>query len=196
MRNFLTTLLLSQGVPMLVAGDEIARTQEGNNNAYCQDNEISWIDWNLDERQQRLHEFTRRLIRLRQQHPVFRRTSFLVGDGANDGLPDAWWFRPDGRKMTKRDWDGANGPRLGVFLNGKALGTRTAQGEPVVDDSFLILFNADHEETSFTIPPKRFGARWEFELTTADSDTGPASYAPRDQVALMPRSITLLRLAS
>ncbi len=196
MRNFLATLLLSQGVPMLVAGDEIARTQDGNNNAYCQDNEISWIDWNLDERQERLHEFTQRLIRLRQEHPVFRRTSFLVGDGATAGLPDAWWFRPDGRKMTKRDWDGANGPRLGVYLNGKALGTRTARGEPVVDDSFLILFNAHHEETSFTIPPKRFGARWELELTTADSGDGPASYAPRDQVALMPRSITILRLTS
>jgi glycogen operon protein len=196
MRNFLTTLFLSQGVPMLVAGDEIARTQGGNNNAYCQDNEISWIDWNLGERQERLREFTRRLIGLRKDHPVFRRTSFLVGDGATTGLPDAWWFRPDGRKMTKRDWDGANGPRLGVFFNGKALGTRTAQGEPVVDDSFLILFNAHHEETTFTIPPKRFGTRWELELTTADPEAGPATFAPRNQVALMPRSITVLRLTS
>jgi glycogen operon protein len=196
MRNFLATLFLSQGVPMLVAGDEIARTQEGNNNAYCQDNELSWIDWELDERQQEVQEFTQRLIRLRQEHPVFRRTSFLVGDGATAGLPDAWWFRPDGRKMTKRDWDGANGPRLGLFLNGKALGTRTAHGEPVVDDSFLILFNAHHEETAFTIPPKRFGTHWELELTTADPGAQPASYAPRDQVALMPRSITLLRLTS
>jgi glycogen operon protein len=192
MRNFLTTLFLSQGVPMLVAGDEIARTQGGNNNAYCQDNEISWIDWNLDERQGRLQEFTRRLIRLRQEHPVFRRSSFLVGEASSSGLPDSWWFRPDGRKMIRRDWEGASGPRLGVFLNGSDLRTRTAKGEPVLDDSFIVLFNAHHEQVTFTLPPRRFGARWALELTTADPDAGPESYAARARVDLAPRSVTVL----
>jgi glycogen operon protein len=193
MRNFLTTLLLSHGVPMIVAGDEIARTQEGNNNAYCQDNEISWIDWELDERRQRLLEFTKRLIHLRQEHPVFRRSSFLVGEAARAGLPDSWWFRPDGRKMTRRDWDGINGARLGVFLNGKAIGTRTPRGEPVVDESFIVLFNAHHEDTTFTLPPKRFGTRWTVELTTTDDDES-ATYAARDGVPLIARSVTVLRL--
>jgi isoamylase len=194
MRNFMTTLLLSQGVPMIVAGDEIARTQGGNNNAYCQDNEISWIDWNLDERQARLQEFTKRLIRLRQEHPVFRRSSFLVGDATGEGLPDAWWFRPDGRKMTKRDWDGANGPRLGVYLNGSRLGTTSRRGEPVTDVSFIVLFNAHHEDTTFTLPPRRFGTRWMLELTTADPDAAPATYAARDPVVLMSRSVSVLRV--
>jgi len=194
MRNFLATLLLSHGVPMIVAGDEIARTQGGNNNAYCQDNEISWIDWELDKSKVRLLEFTRRLIRLRQEHPVFRRSSFLVGDATRAGLPDAWWFRPDGRKMTRRDWDGVNGPRLGVFLNGKALGARGVRGEPVVDDSFIVLFNAHHQDTTFTLPPKRFGTRWSLVLTTADDDVELETYAPRDGVPLVARSVTLLRL--
>jgi len=194
MRNFLTTLLLSHGTPMLVAGDEIARTQGGNNNAYCQDNEISWIDWNLDERKAELLEFTKRLIRLRQEHPVFRRSSFLVGEATRTGLPDAWWFRPDGRKMTRRDWDGQNGARLGVFLNGKALGSRTPRGEPLVDDSFIVLFNAHHEETTFTLPPKRFGAHWTLELTTAAGDPEPQRFAPRDGVPLVARSVVVLRL--
>jgi glycogen operon protein len=193
MRNFLATLFLSQGVPMLVAGDEIARTQEGNNNAYCQDNEISWIDWSLGERQVRLREFTRRLIGLRQAHPVFRRSSFLVGEGTGNGLPDAWWFRPDGRKMTRRDWDGASGPALGVFLNGSALSTRTPRGEPVVDDSFLVLFNAHYEETTFTLPPRRFGARWTVELATSQPDAEPALYPARGEVSMQDRSVAVLR---
>jgi len=192
MRNFLTTLLLSQGVPMLVAGDEIARTQGGNNNAYCQDNEISWIDWRVDEPKKQLREFTRRLIRIRQEHPVFRRTSFLVGDAARSGLPDAWWFRPDGRKMTRRDWEGANGPRLGVYLNGAHPGTRTPKGEPVVDDSFLVIFNAHHEETIFVLPPRRFGSRWRLELATADPDADPAEYPARGQLLVPSRSVVVL----
>jgi glycogen operon protein len=193
MRNLLTTLLLSQGVPMIVAGDEIARTQGGNNNAYCQDNEISWIDWALDDPQDRLREFTRRVISLRQEHPVFRRSSFLVGATAGNGVPDAWWFRPDGRKMTRRDWHGAAGPRLGVFLNGGALETRTPRGEPVVDDSFIVLFNAHHEPVTFVLPPRRFGPRWELELTTADPDAAAEEFPARGEVDVRERSIVVLR---
>jgi glycogen operon protein len=194
MRNFLTTLFLSQGVPMLVGGDEIARTQGGNNNAYCQDNEISWIDWRLDGRKERLQEFTRSLIRLRQEHPVFRRTSFLAGDAAPSDLPDVWWFRSDGRKMTRRDWQGAAGLRLGVFLNGASLRTRTPQGEPVQDDSFLVLFNAHHEEAEFVLPPRRFGPRWELELSTFDPEAR-GGYAARAAVTVPERSVLVLRRA-
>ena len=142
-RNFLATLFLSQGVPMLLGGDEIARTQGGNNNAYCQDNEICWIDWDLDERAERLLAFTRRLIELRREHPVFHRADFLTGqERLGSGAPDVWWFRPDGRKMTQRNWRDDNALTLGVFLNGSEIPTQTAQGAPVIDDTFLILFNA------------------------------------------------------
>ena len=110
-RNFIATLLLSQGVPMLLGGDEIGRTQHGNNNAYCQDNEISWYDWNVDGDGEALHEFTRRMIQLRAEHPVFRRTTFFAGDTDGGGLPDVFWFRPDGRRMTRREWDSTGGGR-------------------------------------------------------------------------------------
>src|SRR5579871_6526696 len=115
-RNFLATLLLSQGVPMLLGGDELGRTQGGSNNAWCQDNEISWFDWESADGE--LLEFTRRVIALRGEHPVFRRTSFLSGKAGESGLPDAWWFRPDGRRMTQRDWTSPDTQTLGVFLNG------------------------------------------------------------------------------
>jgi isoamylase len=193
MRNFLATLLLSQGVPMLLGGDEIARTQNGNNNAYCQDNELSWIDWDLDERQRRLQEFTRRLIALRRQHPVFRRSNFLAGDQGAAKLPDVWWFRTDGRKMTRRDWEGAGGSRIGIFLNGGELRMRTPRGEPVSDDSFLILFNAHHEDVVFTLPPRRFGLRWTIELSTSDHELDSEIHHPRGELALQSRSLTVLR---
>jgi isoamylase len=193
MRNFLTTLFLSQGVPMLVAGDEIARTQRGNNNAYCQDNEISWVSWELDEPKQRLLEFTRRLITLRHRHPAFRRQAFLAGESGPSRLPDVWWFRPDGRKMTRRDWEGAGGPRLGVFLNGAELKERTPEGEPIGDDSFLVLFNANHEDAAFTLPPRRFGNRWRLELSTSDPEAGGGIYPARGEVVLQSRSVVVLR---
>jgi isoamylase len=195
-RNFLATLFLSQGVPMLLAGDERDRTQRGNNNAYCQDNELSWLDWTLDPDREALLAFTQRLIELRTAHPVFRRTSFLAGEAQTSAPPDVWWFRPDGRKMTRRDWQGAVGPRLGVFLNGAELRTRTARGEPVVDDSFLVLFNAHPEPVSFKLPPRRFGPYWTFELSTADLDAEARRFAAREALEVPGRSLVLLRRAS
>jgi glycogen operon protein len=192
MRNFLATLFLSQGVPMLVAGDEFGRTQNGNNNAYCQDNETSWLNWDHDGRGQRLLDFTRRVIALRQEHPVFRRSTFLAGDATESRLPDVWWFRTDGRKMTRRDWQEGGGARLGVFLNGSELRASTEHGEPVVDDSFLVLFNAHHEDVVFTLPPRRFGTRWELELSTADPDS-KGTYSAREAVTLTCRSVLALR---
>jgi glycogen operon protein len=171
-RNFLATLFLSQGTPMLLGGDELGRTQHGNNNAWCQDNEISWYDWSLDEPRERMLAFTKRLIALRRGHPVLRRRQFLVGDEVGDsGLPDVWWFRTDGLRMTARDWK-RGGSVLGMFLNGEAIAPRGPHGEHVVDDSFLLLFNAHHEDRTFTLPHRRFGERWVLELSTADPDAG------------------------
>ena len=159
MRNFLTTLFLSQGVPMLLGGDELARTQRGNNNAYCQDNELSWFDWELDDRRQRLLEFTRRLVHLRLAHPVFHRTQFLTGASPlGSGLPDSWWFRTDGRKMTRANWADRELHTVGLFLNGEEIPAQSRTGEHVTDESFVLLFNAHHEPATFLLPPRRFGA--------------------------------------
>jgi isoamylase len=190
-RNFLSTLFLSQGVPMLLHGDEIGRTQYGNNNAYCQDNELSWLRW--DEADDGLFAFTQRLIALRLAHPVFRRPSFFAGEARTTTLPDVWWFRPDGRKMARRDWQGAVGPRLGVFLNGAELGWRSPHGEPVVDDSFIVLFNAHHDEADFTLPPRRFAQRWALEISTFEPEAPARGFLAREVVRVEGRSLMLLR---
>jgi isoamylase len=195
-RNFLTTLLLSQGVPMVLGGDEFGRTQLGNNNAWCQDNEISWYHWDLTEGQRELLDFTRRMIALRADHPVFRRARFLAGtEEQGSGLPDVWWFRPDGRRMTRRDWDDPERHVLGVFLNGDEIADLGPHGEPVRDDSFLLLVNAHFEDVQFTLPVRRFGAAWTHELCTfephlpAGDDRVPA----RRKVPVRARSMKLLR---
>jgi isoamylase len=193
-RNFLATLLLSQGVPMLLGGDELDRTQRGNNNAWCQDNEISWFDWELDVRGERLLAFVRRLIELRRSHPVFHRAHFLVGRAVNgSGLPDAWWFRPDGLRMTRRDWE-SNECVLGVFLNGDEIPDRAAGGERVKDESFLVLFNAEGSPVTFRLPPPRFGNRWTVELATkAAQSASEATYRARAELEVDARSLVLLR---
>jgi len=193
-RNFLTTLLLSQGVPMLLGGDELGRTQRGNNNAWCQDNELSWFDWDLDDDARRLLEFTRRLIRFREAHPVFRRTWFFEGRDASDsGIPDVWWFRPDGRRMTQRDWRRDDGHALGVFFNGAEVRRLSQRGRRLVDDSFVLFFNAHHEPIGFTLPPRRFGARWALELSTAEPDAAESAFPARGVVPVEARSIVVLR---
>jgi isoamylase len=190
-RNFLATLFLSQGVPMLLGGDELGRTQGGNNNAWCQDNEISWFDWDAADGE--LYEFAKRLVHLRRSHPVFRREQFLEGREAGSGLPDVWWFRPDGRKMTKRDWERDDAFTLGAFLNGQEIPTRTREGRPIGDDSFLLLFNAFHAPVEFTLPARRFGLRWSLELSTADPHAQPRMLAPRERVTVDGRAFLLLR---
>jgi isoamylase len=193
-RNFLVTLTLSQGTPMLLGGDELARTQHGNNNAWCQDSPLSWYDWNdIDDD---LLAFTRRLLTLRREHPVFRRRRFLTGEhGEATALPDVWWFRPDGRRMTQRDWRRGDGHVLGVFLNGGELRDLTYEGEPLEDDSFLILFNAHHEDIEFRLPNPSFGKRWLLELTTADpkAPAGAWRAAARDTISVLSRSVVVLR---
>ncbi len=195
-RNILATLLLSQGTPMLLAGDELRRTQRGNNNAYCQDNELSWLDWDVDERGQALLEFTKRLLRLRGEHPVFRRSAFLTGEARQgSGAPDVWWFRPDGRRMTQTDWSRGDAFTLGAFLNGSEIPTLTFDGEPVADDSFIVLFNAWRDPVTFVLPPTRFGRRWAHELCTGEPELPPngSTLSARAQVPLRGRALRVLR---
>jgi isoamylase len=194
-RNFLATLLLSQGAPMLLGGDEIARTQGGNNNGWCQDSEISWFDWELDERAQRQLEFAQRLIALRRAHPVFHRRDFLTGEARNGShLPDAWWFRPDGRRMTQQDWN-AGAQRLGLFLNGDEIAAPGPGGERVEDASFLLLFNASPEDTEFQMPSRRFGRQWQLVFQTLDPAASAATVAARGRLVVASRSLALLRRA-
>jgi isoamylase len=192
-RNFLTTLLLSQGAPMILGGDEFGRSQGGNNNAWCQDSEISWFRW--DEADPDLFEFTKRVIQIRQAHPVFRREAFLTGkEVKGSGLPDVWWFRPDGRRMTQKDWQRPDAHTIGVFLNGEEIPTRSHEGAEIADDSFLLLFNAYGEPITFTLPTRRFGARWEVELATGEG-APEGTLAARAQVHVDGRSLVLLRRA-
>jgi isoamylase len=189
-RNFLTTLFLSQGVPMLLGGDELGRTQHGNNNAWCQDNEISWYDWGSADPD--LLDFTKQIVRLRQEHPVFRRASFLTGrEVRGSGLPDVWWFRPDGRRMTQKDWQREDAHSLGVFLNGAEIPNRTEDGQEIVDDSFLLLFNAYGDTITFTLPTRRFGARWRVEIATGSGAPNDV-LAARTAVPVEGRSLVLL----
>ncbi len=191
-RNLLATLFLSQGVPMLLAGDELGRTQHGSNNAWCQDNELSWLDWELDEDRQRLLAFTRRLTALRRGHPVLRRTEFLAGRATNaPGLPDVAWVRPDGEAMADGDWDRPGGA-LGVFLNGGSSPGLTASSEPTSISSFLVLLNAGADNVVFQLP-QLLGEKWTLELSTADPDAARASHEGGGTVAVGARALVLLR---
>jgi len=170
-RNCMTTLLFSQGVPMLCGGDEISRTQQGNNNAYCQDNEISWFDWGLDRSRRDLLDFTRCLIRLRRQHPVLRRRQFLYGRRIQGSeVEDLAWFRPDGKEMTEENWGDPLARCIGLRLAGDAIAEVDARGERITDDTLLILLNAHHEPVPFILPAHRRGVRWEVLLDTRTRD--------------------------
>jgi isoamylase len=199
-RNFLVTLFCSQGVPMLLAGDEMSRTQRGNNNAYCQDNDLSWIDWEAASKQQDLIDFTCTLSELRRAHPVFRRRRFFSGQAAADGLQDIVWLTPAGRQMTDNDWQTGYARSLTVFLNGDAITEPGPRGETVRDDSFLLLFNANREPVTFTVPDVRFGPGWEVVVSTATAvgaaapgPTGTITARPGRSIELAGRSIMVLR---
>ncbi|GGS60982.1 glycogen operon protein GlgX homolog [Planobispora rosea] len=168
-RNFLTTLFLSQGVPMLSHGDELGRTQKGNNNVYCQDNELSWVDWSDIRENWLLVEFTRKLAKLRAEHPVFRRRRFFYGRpvrGSEDELSDIAWLTPQGKRMTDSDWNVGYAKSLAVFLNGEAITEPDRRGRRITDDSFLLMINAHHDVIKFTIP-KDYGEMWLTEIDTA-----------------------------
>ena len=196
-RNFLVTLFLSQGVPMLLGGDEIGRTQQGNNNAYCQDNEISWYDWRLDRQRRDLLAFIRYLIGLRRRHPVLRRRQFFYGRRIQGSeVKDLTWFRPDGKEMTEEDWANPHTRGLGLRLSGDAIEEVDAQGERIVDDTFLVLLNAYHEPLDFALPAHRRGVRWETVLDTRVPE-GRRRQRPLkggETYTLEGRSLALLRL--
>jgi len=199
LRNFLVTLFCSQGVPMLLAGDEMGRTQLGNNNAYCQDNEVSWLDWEVAGKQQDLIDFTRALSQLRRAHPVFRRRRFFSGqtapaNGAHGGLQDIIWLTPAGRQMTDNDWHTGYARSLGVFLNGDAITEPGPRGDTVRDQSFLLLFNAHREPVTFVLPGRRFGDAWDALIDTASTPGDTAiTYQAAASVDLAGRSIMILR---
>jgi glycogen operon protein len=169
MRNLLTTLFLSQGVPMLLGGDELGRTQRGNNNAYCQDNEISWYDWDLDDRRRRLLDFTRRLIHLRRRHSILQRPRFFVGDYIWESrFKDLAWLRPDGAEMTPLDWQKPWISALAMALGGDAIPTVDERGERLLDDELLVLMNAYHEPIDFKLPDEGVVRPWLLEIDAAD----------------------------
>jgi glycogen operon protein len=180
-RNLIATLLLSQGVPMLLHGDEMGRTQNGNNNAYCQDNELSWVDWSLLERNGDLVDFTSAVVDLRHSHPVFRRRRFFAGRPIRKGeeLRDIAWFTPSGEEMSDEDWESGFGRSIVVFLNGEGIPDLDRRGERVTDDSFLMCFNAHDDEIETTLPNGSYGTKWTVVLDTctgevAEPNGGPA----------------------
>ncbi len=198
-RNFLTTLFLSQGVPMLSGGDEFGRTQNGNNNAYCQDNEISWFNWERNEEQNRLLEFTKRLIQLRKDHPVFRRPKFFQGRRIRGSeIRDVMWFNPGGNEMSDEEWASPFVRCLGMLLSGDTVDVLSFQGEPIRDDTFLLLINAHFEPIPFVMPGEEH-LEWEMILDTTSEDgflKKAKKVASGDDVDLSERSACLLRLTS
>ena len=183
-RNMLTTLLLSQGVPMIAHGDELGRTQHGNNNVYCQDSKTSWVDWDDARQHSILTEFTAALTRLRAAHPVFRRRRFFQGRpirGSN--IEDIAWLRPDGQQMSDDDWNAGSAKTIGIFLNGRGIPERDDLGERIIDDSFLLLINAHHRPITFTLPDATYGGSWEIVVDTSDPLLANARRRQRDAVA-------------
>jgi isoamylase len=217
-RNFLVTLFLSQGVPMLLAGDEMGRSQAGNNNAYCQDNETSWLDWSLADAEHDLLVFTETLARLRRDHPVFRRRRFFRGRPQlpGDETSDIVWLTPGGQEMTQADWDASYAKALAVLLNGEAISEPDPRGEPITDAKFLLLFNAHSSPLTFTLPEARLAAGWEVVIHTGPRTPEPAAAAsshgsqaasrgtvaasgtgtvlmPKSEVEVQARAVTVLR---
>ncbi|MFN2526480.1 MAG: glycogen debranching protein GlgX [Actinomycetota bacterium] len=198
-RNFLITLALSQGVPMLLGGDEIGRTQQGNNNAYCQDNEISWYDWTLRDDNLALLGFTRRVMELRARHPVFARRNWFQGRELHgSGVTDIAWFNPGGDEMSDQQWQDGFVKSLGVFLNGEEIPTPTPRGPRAEDASFLLLFNAHHEAIDFTIPTGPWGMEWGNVIDTADPrrEEGTVVYKAGEEVEVTGLSMMVLRRAA
>jgi glycogen operon protein len=192
-RNFLTTLFLSQGVPMLLHGDELGRTQQGNNNGYCQDNELSWIHW--DKVDDALLAFTRRLADLRRDHPIFRRRRFFDGRPVRRGdkLPDIAWFMPDGQEMTEDDWESGFGRAIAVYLNGDGIPDTDARGQRMADDSFLLCFSAHDEAIEFTVPGPDYCPAWKIIVDTMDDSVVDAAVTPGQAISVGPRAIVVLQ---
>ncbi|MGV9301219.1 glycogen debranching enzyme, partial [Amycolatopsis sp. NPDC003676] len=197
-RNLLATLLLSQGVPMLLHGDELGRTQQGNNNAYCQDTELSWMDWELATENADLVEFTAALTAFRKAHPVFRRRRFFQGKPVRKGeeLGDIAWFTPAGEEMTEQNWDDAFGKSVVIFLNGEGIPDLDPRGMPVEDDSFLLAFNAHWEDIAMTLPGNGYGREWTVVVDTETGAVGETDVEPVEgggKFTLAARSLVVLQ---
>jgi glycogen operon protein len=181
---------------MITAGDEVSRTQQGNNNAYCQDNEINWHDWYWDDAKWRLLNFTKKLIRLRREHPIFRRRDFFHGVAVGDGgRKDVAWLKPDGTEMSDEDWNDGNRKHLGMWLHGEQIPETDDRGQPVQDASYLAIFNADPEAVEFKLPDAGEGAKWIVEVDTAHENGEPPGGAqpPNGSYKLEGRSLALIR---
>ncbi|GBD22425.1 Glycogen operon protein GlgX [bacterium HR29] len=198
MRNFIATLFVSQGVPMLLHGDEVARTQRGNNNAYCQDNEISWMPWQWDERQRSLLEWTRRLVALRKRNPVLRRRGFLQGRPAPNGEKDIAWLREDGRELTEADWADPERHVIGLWLSGAAADLVDREGRPITGETLVILLNASKKAVAFHLPTAPESRVWSLVLDSARPELheGAATYRGGAVYPLAPRSLAILQHAT
>jgi glycogen operon protein len=194
-RNVLATLLLSQGVPMILHGDELGRTQQGNNNTYAQDSELSWIDWSTADVP--LSEFVAAVVQLRRQHPTFRRARFFDGrpvkleEGAP--LPDIEWYRPDGSAMAPEDWDAGFGRAIAVFLNGAGIRERDRRGQPISDANFLLCFNGADEDVDFTLPDESHAVEWETLVDTAGSGADSPFVPARSTIPVAGHAVVVLR---
>ncbi|MGZ8201453.1 MAG: glycogen debranching protein GlgX, partial [Methylosarcina sp.] len=191
-RNFLSTLLLSQGVPMLLAGDEMGRTQQGNNNPYCQDNEISWVNWELQSEDRELLAFVQRLIQLRKQHPIFRRKHFFEErpiKGAE--VKDIIWLNPTGQEMSEEEWSQSFARCLGVYLSGEALDERDERNQPLLDNDFLLLLNAHDGEISFILPDFKADSYWSRVLDSTEPKASSGDYKAGEPYSLKGRSMAL-----
>jgi isoamylase len=192
-RNFLATLFLSQGVPMLLAGDESGQTQQGNNNAYCQDNELTWINWDKADRE--LVDFTAMLVSFRKAHPIFSRKHWFMGRPIRaKGLADIGWFLPDGTEMTDDHWKKDFAKSLGIFLYGGGLHSVNSRNEPLTDDSFYLLFNAHSDSVEYKIPEKKYGVSWKKIVNTENPANGDKTdYKPGETIIVGSRTIVVLQ---
>jgi glycogen operon protein len=196
-RNFLATLLLSEGVPMLLAGDELGRSQKGNNNAYCQDNELTWLNWELTAEQQDLLRFVRFLVQLRHSEPVFRRRRFFQGRSIHGpDVKDLYWITAAGGEMTEGDWKGGTARSLAMGLAGDQIAETDERGERIVGHSFLLLFNAHSDAVKFQIRPRIRQRALEVVFDTSSATTEPRALENVDQYELRGRSMAVLRFSA
>jgi isoamylase len=195
MRNFLATLLLSQGVPMISHGDEVARTQQGNNNAYCQDNELTWIDWELTGQQQALYEFASRLVHFRRSQPVLRRRKYFQGRSIRGGgIKDVAWFAPDGREMADQTWSSDSVRSLGMLLSGNAIEEVDERGEQITGDTLLVLLSAHDDKVPFTLPPLEPDQYWQRVIDTFDGEPAEWTFQSGTRYPLQSRSVAVFKV--
>ena len=193
-KNLLSTLLLSTGVPMLTMGDEIRRTQHGNNNAYCQDNEVSWVSWDIDPAAQQVYDLVAKLLLLRRQHPVFRQKAFFSGRSvSDDGVKDIAWFGPEGSELTDTEWFDHSQQTICMYLDGRGIRTRGPRGELVVDDSFLVVLHAGPDDRELVLPSAPWASSYECVLDTSTNEDATTVHEPGGSVAMTSRSVLLFR---